>query len=253
MSAVGAREEKKAADEKAAFLAFAKLIGLPVVDGSVQSRRPPEPDILCSLQDGGLLAFELGRLDSEFLREDLGKYAASSDALTRIVPSADRRRDALEAKFGRVVLCIDFMHDSSVRAREASLCSVVQWLVDDAHASKISRIVQIPAAFRPPIYGIRVLDSVERFDLVIGKIITCVTSHALLSLEKKLDMKYGTCAPIELLMHTEAQDWDVLELVRDQIEDLVLSKIDRSPYQRVWVADMSAAAASVKFVYPSHP
>jgi hypothetical protein len=49
----------KAARERARFLAFAAVAGLPVVTGTTQSRPPPEPDILCEIQGRGLVAFEL--------------------------------------------------------------------------------------------------------------------------------------------------------------------------------------------------
>ena len=40
---------RKAESERRAFSEFAAAAGLQVVPGSVQSRPPPEPDILCEL------------------------------------------------------------------------------------------------------------------------------------------------------------------------------------------------------------
>src|SRR2546422_7762997 len=55
-------DEAKAARERASFLEFATVAGLPVVTGTVESRKPPEPDILCEVQARGLVAFELVNL-----------------------------------------------------------------------------------------------------------------------------------------------------------------------------------------------
>jgi hypothetical protein len=55
-------DEVKAARERASFLEFATVAGLPVVTGTVGSRKPPEPDILCEVQGRGLVAFELVNL-----------------------------------------------------------------------------------------------------------------------------------------------------------------------------------------------
>src|SRR5437870_3901740 len=54
-------EEQKAARERAIFEAFLACEGAPKTEsGSVESRRPPEPDILCNLADGGgSVSFEL--------------------------------------------------------------------------------------------------------------------------------------------------------------------------------------------------
>lgn len=52
-------EEAKARAEREVFLEFAQVADLPVVPGSVESRRPREPDILCRLLGGELVAFEL--------------------------------------------------------------------------------------------------------------------------------------------------------------------------------------------------
>jgi hypothetical protein len=52
-------EEAKAKMEREVFLEFIQMVGLPAVPGSVESRKPREPDILCHLLGGEQVAFEL--------------------------------------------------------------------------------------------------------------------------------------------------------------------------------------------------
>jgi hypothetical protein len=57
---------QKAAHEKKIFLEFLEKSGLPIDSESVESRNPPEPDILCKHKEQGFIAFELVELcDSE--------------------------------------------------------------------------------------------------------------------------------------------------------------------------------------------
>lgn len=55
-------EDEKAAYERDIFRLFVQSADLPVLPRSIQSRPPPEPDILCQLEDGAFVAFELGEL-----------------------------------------------------------------------------------------------------------------------------------------------------------------------------------------------
>ena len=57
-------EEKKANRERSVFIEFLKASELPVDTASVESRRPPEPDILCSHREEGKIAFELAEICS---------------------------------------------------------------------------------------------------------------------------------------------------------------------------------------------
>jgi hypothetical protein len=52
-------ERDKGIIELNVFESFAKKCGIPIVPGSAQKREPSEPDILCVLESGEALAFEL--------------------------------------------------------------------------------------------------------------------------------------------------------------------------------------------------
>lgn len=66
---MSAQDDAKAARERDIFMACAEAAGLPVRKGSVESRPPPEPDILCDLEGEGPVAFELAELADAGLAE----------------------------------------------------------------------------------------------------------------------------------------------------------------------------------------
>jgi hypothetical protein len=55
-------EQEKAESERRQFLRAAAIAGIEVVPDSVENRRPPEPDILCTLKSHETVAFELVEL-----------------------------------------------------------------------------------------------------------------------------------------------------------------------------------------------
>src|SRR3954471_644003 len=55
-------EQEKAGSERRQFLRAAAIAGIEVVPDSVENRRPPEPDILCTLKSRETVAFELAEL-----------------------------------------------------------------------------------------------------------------------------------------------------------------------------------------------
>jgi hypothetical protein len=62
-------EEQKAGWERHFFEEFARRLNLSV--RSIESRRPPEPDVLCTLDDQTKRAFELAEICSRNLAKDL--------------------------------------------------------------------------------------------------------------------------------------------------------------------------------------
>ena len=65
-------DNNKARRELAVFHDFTQLSGLSVVSGSIENRKPPEPDIYCEIKGEGPMAFEL----VEFVDEGLAKEIA---------------------------------------------------------------------------------------------------------------------------------------------------------------------------------
>jgi hypothetical protein len=93
-------EAEKSQREKCVFRAFINKSGLEIDPDSFESRRPPEPDILCRHNRDGKLAFELVEICNEDLarkistigKEDFG-FVRSSD------PSANAIRKKLKKDY----------------------------------------------------------------------------------------------------------------------------------------------------------
>jgi len=103
-------EVKKAAREARVFQAFIDMARLPISPQSVESRRPPEPDILCCHRDEGRVAFELVEIcDPAIACKTRGmtwsgvEYIRGSDPTRRILEDKVNKR--YEAKYPIELLC----------------------------------------------------------------------------------------------------------------------------------------------------
>lgn len=95
------KDEAKAAGERAVFREFAQAARVRVVPNSIQSRPPPEPDILCEIGGVGPVAFELVQLVDQDLAhgvalavrdpEDPPGIAFGDPTLERIVAKLRQR------------------------------------------------------------------------------------------------------------------------------------------------------------------
>lgn len=91
-----ASEHTKGETEVAVFLRFLEASQLPIDLNSVEKRSPPEPDILCTHQSEGAVAFELVEMcDSRFARSIAkvsGSYLRTSDPSANIISKKLRKK-----------------------------------------------------------------------------------------------------------------------------------------------------------------
>lgn len=69
----------KAADERASFLRLANLLGEAEQWTSIESRNPPEPDLLCTHSSRGTIAFELVAITDPLIAQVSAGNGTSSD------------------------------------------------------------------------------------------------------------------------------------------------------------------------------
>jgi len=96
-------KKRQAALEREIFRRFASVAGLPVLAGSVQSRCPPEPDILCEVDSAGLVAFELVDLVDQGLAHATAQANANPDS-PRGVWFGDPTLERVRAKLAKTYL-----------------------------------------------------------------------------------------------------------------------------------------------------
>jgi hypothetical protein len=62
-----AYDDQHSSREMIIFSRFAAVSGLPIRPGSIEKCQPPEPDILCTIEDEGPVAFEMVEIIDENL------------------------------------------------------------------------------------------------------------------------------------------------------------------------------------------
>lgn len=91
-----ASELAKGETEVAVFLRFLEASHLPIDRTSVEKRSPPEPDILCTHQSEGAVAFELVEMCDSRLASSIAKaskgYLRTSDPSASIISKKLRKR-----------------------------------------------------------------------------------------------------------------------------------------------------------------
>lgn len=130
-------EEKKASLERNIFERFASAAHLDVDLATVQSCRPPAPDIACLTVSGERLAFELVELCSPEIAKAVGDDLKAGGGAT-FVPSADPTRRVLLKK-----LCKDYTCDVPIDL----LCYADGYLVtpDDVVIAEMQALIDAKA------------------------------------------------------------------------------------------------------------
>ena len=126
-------EDKKADRERQIFLAFARMSGLPIDLESAESRKPPEPDIICYCPDIGHLYFELVELAEVEIKQKFGRFGEQLGDYIRINSNV---RETLKKKASRRYKA-DYPIDllcyavGSVRPDDALIEDIRLWLGSD--------------------------------------------------------------------------------------------------------------------------
>lgn len=227
----------RAKREREIFEAFAKVAPFKVLPGSVESRSPPEPDILCQIKDHGQVGFELTELIDQAhmariglmfkTRQYLNKYwqneldAADttlfrnkySDALLHFeysqAASLNQRKAAAKKAFPKL-LHLPNNSDGEFLSSDPELVPVLQWV-------QVSRIDSVQPIIDVSSYG------------YLGD----PTAQAI---KNKFSKNYECDYPIELLAHI---NWGIMphEDVWRHSAKNAASQIKDSPFRKVWVFD----------------
>jgi len=93
-------DAEKAARERRVFQAFIQEAALPIYPESVQSRCPPEPDILCCHRLEGWVAFELAEIcDSDIARRIQARHRNEAEFIRGSDPSLRILKDKLKKTY----------------------------------------------------------------------------------------------------------------------------------------------------------
>jgi hypothetical protein len=165
------KEEAKAAFERSVFRDFAEAARLPLVRGSIESRPPPEPDILCTVEGGTRVAFELVCLVDQDLAH-VTAQAIANPAEPRGVwfddPTFERIREKLVAKEYKTVHPMELLAwgDDTLLPRsswEPMFADQVRALFDST-PSRFRRlwVANLDSSQRPIRFGLSILGWSQR-------------------------------------------------------------------------------------------
>jgi len=232
---------------------FRKAANLAVVKDSIQSRQPPEPDILCEIAGAGRVSFEL----VEVVGTKFPQYTDSRPALRRRFAEAyaavsTEVRTPLEARLGGPpAVIVGFVR----RTSPGQWLNAIKLILDTLE--EYSTTIE-PGEFRLDLVprlqryltdmwihseGPRLRVHAEGQSLRVAEAeATLVADPAVERIRAKFAKSYKTTAPIELVAYYVGQPAPSDGIWKLRISRLFESELARSPFRRVWIFDGSTRA-----------
>lgn len=215
--------------ERAIFWEFAGACPLPIVPESIESREPPEPDILCSLATGEQIAFELVESIDSGLAADFNISVELPRLLKKHCPT-------LPGLGSGGLIAIDFKDEISKRTQ----IQAIPLLVEELKRVPAGHSGDWPFADTLRHAGVRRIGVVPRdwgyLDFQVSPV-TSISDPAPEQLAKKFGKTYGAECPIELLVYYDLQPCHVGSGFGPNLAKVVSDGIQASPFRRVWVYD----------------
>ena len=231
------------------FRRFADRGPLRIILDSIESRDPPNPDILCTLEGGDRIAFELVELIDEEFAKGIN-LMFRTNAILRELPGRlpQPLQEALHARTGRAFISFDISPTVPLRAREQAAVDALGWLV--SREAPITAHNEVSGSLRERVTAVHVHPWSEpfHFDSGYGN---SLSDPTLDRLRAKFTKHYDSDFPIELLMYTEIDLLLPEDVWRPTIVPYVEAELGRSPFRRVWL--FKAGATTVDFIYPPLP
>ncbi|MBF0502328.1 MAG: hypothetical protein HQM09_19465 [Candidatus Riflebacteria bacterium] len=196
---------------------------------------PPQPDVICKIEDGEKLGFELVRLDeSEFLK-DISIGFARRRVLKEMTSSESEFGEILRQKFPNRFLWLSICRGVQLNRFPKVLGAGLRFLACQDESFVKEMIVPIKDLPELERVEITVLEqSPTHFDLypeAIG-----IDDSIVKIIAKKAGKTYQSDCPVDLLAYYEIQPSMLEQQTIDEIQT-VFSEIDLSRFRRVWLFD----------------
>lgn len=218
--------------ERAVFALFAEAAGLPLVPSTIESRKPPQPDIHCVFASGGRGRFELVEVIDTDLAQAVGIQIKFQTSLA--AGAASRQIKSLSD----ALVFVEFVTPSTNHQRQ------------QACESLLNILEQLPADFRGnvnPAGPTGLADGVRKVRITRGDFVGPVFQvggAAFLSdpisdrLQEKFGKTYESDTPIQLLAYYHMHPTYRAEYELPGVNDYVQANLAASPFERVWVFDV---------------
>ena len=238
------------------FVADAATRGLVITLETIESKAPPEPDILCQVGALGPVAFELAEILDEDRKKVMATMMSAREALLvhlSRLPAADSTR--FHSKFSQRQIKVGFRQDMPLRDLQDAIPKLYEWLIYTVADDACGEAVSLPDGLLKTLRYVSILFPGPPFiDIAFGITIQDATISAVT--QKLVAKRYKTTAPIELLVYAHDQPLIQYEAWQSTIAAAIVPMIDasiaRGHIRRVWIYDISRRNTdhAIKFVYP---
>jgi hypothetical protein len=244
-----AYDDQHSSREKKIFSCFAKVSGLWIQPESIEKHQPPEPDILCTIEGEGTVAFEMVEIIDETLaRRTYGQiklHEIFKQAYEDLLPG---NYTSFKEKFHNALIYVRFCSTASSRIRGNAIPMILDLLMETdteftgslapPHESPLSEAVKSinisRGEFTGPCFDVEAAGSFA--DPTIERLAT------------KLTKNYRTLHPVELLAYYELQPVLPESTWVPRVQEYVRQNLPRSLFRRVWIFDIGTKA--VMFMLP---
>jgi hypothetical protein len=231
--------------ELSVFRRFADFSPEPIHLSTIYSRKPPEPDILCEMNNGPV-AFELAELiDRDFAKRIYPGMEYKEQLENTYESLAALDKEKIAAVMNDALVFVDFDPDSSTNARRNSIPKIISYL-PQIPATHIGYVALTPE-LRKVLKGIHIVRGGFQGPLFDINSAGFLADPSIEVIGKKFGKSYETANPIELLAYFELQPVLPENIWLPVLTQFVAERISTSPFRRVWVVDLSKRVVHLGF------
>lgn len=237
----------QAEHEREIFKEFAEVAPFTVLPGTIQSRNPPEPDILCQIEHHGEVGFELTELIDQDYMARLGLMFKTKQYLNNYWQKEldTSGSDLFRNKYSDALLHFEYSQETALKERKDTAKKVFQKLLKLPNDSE-GQFMKSDPELSPIIKWVQIsrIGSVE--PIIDVSSYGWLGDPTAIAISKKFKKNYMCDYPIELLAHI---NWGIMphkEVWKDSAKRTA-SNISGSPFRKLWVFDNTDK--SIKYSY----
>lgn len=226
--------------EKSVFESFSQVAPFIVTQGTIENRNPPEPDIVCTIENRGQVGFELTELIDQSHMERIALMFHTRNYLNNYwKDNLNKDKSSIfYNKYKDALLHFDFSQNSRLNERKAVIEIVFSMLLDLDDDAEGIHFESNPELL--PIFEYVNINHIgingPNIDVGSSGWLGDPTASAI---KKKCSKKYTGDYPIELLAHIETNLLPPDDVWLPSIEGHA-TQIDESPFDKLWVFDRTS-------------
>lgn len=243
--------DKHASKELEIFKRFVEVCNLPIQPDSIEHRDPPAPDILCTVEGEGLVAFEMVELvPEEFAQRTSDRVTLRNyfkDAFLGLPAAA---QSEIKACFGNVLILVHFDQKTSLHVRQNAIRKILEKLhqMSRSLTRKKPSTRDLENSLRKLVGAVTIMIGDYDGPILHESSATKFVDPTLKRVHQKFKKQYLTSTPIELLAYYDLHPIPPESHWVPELYAFLTGNLRNSDFRRVWVYDLRDH--SIKFVYP---